>query len=233
MKCIHTFWKWAGPVPSVLLLSAVVLSFGPLLTLAGCGSGGKTTIVQITNKITSLPAGQTYQFTANVEHTQKMGVTLSLTGAGTFVLTGTTATYLAPPAPPTPNSVTVTLTAANGSGVSDSDTFTITAATGPVVSISPTQPTVSVSAGTPVTLNIAVTQDDPSDVLTASVSSSSNCGSGSCGSFGAISGTAGSGVYTVEFYPPSSVTASTLQIINITSNLSNATLGTAFVTINL
>jgi len=80
------------------------------LTLSGCGSG-KTTIVQITNKITSLPAGQSYQFTANVQHDQQMGVKLSLTGAGTLVLTGETATYLAPPAPPTPNSVTVTVTA--------------------------------------------------------------------------------------------------------------------------
>jgi hypothetical protein len=202
-----------------------------LALVVGCASG-KTTIVQITNKITSLPAGQTYQFTATVEHTQKMGVTLSLTGAGTLVLTGESATYLAPPAPPTPNSVTVKLTAANGSGVSDSDTFTITPAAGPVVSISPTQPTVSASAGTPVTLNIAVTQDDPSDVLTASFSSSLTCGSSDCGSFGAISGTAGSGVYTVQFSPPGSMTTSTMQIINVSSNLSNSTMGTAFVTIN-
>ena len=121
----------------MLRLRIVVALLLASLTLSGCG-GGKTTIVQITNKITSLPAGQTYQFTANVQHDQKAGVTLSLSGAGTLVLTGSTATYLAPPAPPTPNSVTVTVTAANGSGVSDSDTFSITPATGPVVSISPT-----------------------------------------------------------------------------------------------
>jgi hypothetical protein len=216
-----------------MLQARVIVCIG-LLTLTGCGvlGGGKTTIVQITNKITSLPAGQTYQFTANVQHDQQKGVTLSLSGAGTLVLTGTTATYLAPPAPPTPNSVTVTVTAANGSGVSDSDTFTITPAAGPVVSISPTQPTVSVSAGTPVTLNIAVTQDEPSDVLTAGVSSSPICGSSVCGSFGAISGTAGDGSYTVQFFPPTSVTQSTLQTINVISNLSNSTMGTAFVTIN-
>jgi len=216
----------------MLRFSSILALLLASLTLWGCGGGGKATIVQITNKISTLPAGQTYVFTANVEHTQKMGVTLSLTGAGTLVLTGTTATYLAPPAPPTPNSVTVTVTAANGSGVSDSDTFTITAAAGPVVSISPTQPTVSVSAGTPVTLNIAVTEDEPGDVLTTSVGSSSNCGGDTCGSFGAISGTAGSGVYTVQFFPPSSVTASTMQTINVTSTMSNSTMGTAFVTIN-
>jgi len=204
-----------------------------LLAAAGCGVlGGKTTIVQITDKITSLPAGQTYQFTANVQHDQQKGVTVSLTGAGTLVLMGSYAVYLAPPAPPSPNSVTVTVTAANGSGVSDSDTFTITPAAGPVVSILQTQPTVSVSAGTPVTLNIAVTEDDPSDVLTAGVSSSPICGGNVCGTFGAISGTAGSGVYMVQFSPPSSVTQSTLQTINVISNLSNSTMGTAFVTIN-
>ena len=210
------------------LCSAVLIFL--LVPVVGCANG-KTTIVQINNKITSLPAGQTYVFTANVQHDQQKGVTLSLSGAGTLVLTGSTAVYLAPPAPPTPNSVTVTVTAANGSNVSDSDTFSITPAAGPVVSVSPIQPTVSVSAGTPVTLNILVTQDDPSEVLTTSVSNSSDCGN-DCGSFGDFSGTAGSGSYTVQFYPPSSVPASALEIINISSSLSNSTMGTAFVTIN-
>lgn len=208
----------------MLSVSAVALCIGFCLVLASCG--GKSTIVQITNKISSLPAGQTYTFTADIEHAHKQGATVTLTGAGTLVVTNDTAIYLAPPAPPTPSSVTVAVTV---NGTSDSDTFTITPAAGPVVSISPTQPTVSVSAGTPVTLNIAVTEDDPSDVLTASVSSSS-CGS-DCGSFGAISGTPGSGAYTVQFSPPSSVSAS-MEIINIASSMSNSTMGTAFVTIN-
>lgn len=215
------------------LTSFLVLLFSTL-TVPGCGvlGGGKTTIVQITNKITSLPAGQTYQFTANVQHDQQMGVTLSLSGAGTLVLTGATATYLAPPAPPTPNSVTVTVTAANGSGVSDSDTFTITPAAGPVVSISQTTPTVT-AGGAALTLNIAVTMDDPSDMLTVGISGSSACGDGGlCGTFGTITGTAGSGAYTVQYFPPSSVTASTLQTINVLSSLANSTQGTAFVTIN-
>lgn len=214
-------------VPHILGV-AVLTVFSVLMS--GCATG-KSTVVQINNKISSLPAGQTYQFTATVEHTQKMGVTVSLAGAGTLVVTGETAIYLAPAAPPTPDSVTVKLTAANGSGVSDSDTFTITPAAGPVVSISPVQPTASVSAGTPITLNVAVTADDPSDVLTASVSSST-CGGGSCGTFGTISGTAGSGAYTVQFYPPTSATASMLQIINVSSSLPNSTMGTAFMTIN-
>lgn len=212
-------------VPAVLLAG---------LSLAGCsilGLGSKKTIVMITNKITSLPAGQTYQFTANVQHDQGKGVTLSLTGAGTLVRTGPTGTYLAPPAPPNPNSVTVTVTAANGSGVSDSDTFTITPAAGPVVSI--TQATLTVTAGgAGVTLNIAVTSDDPSDTLTAGISGSSICNGGVCGTFGVVTGTPGSGTYTVQYFPASSVTMSTLQTINVISSLSNSTMGTAFVTIN-
>jgi hypothetical protein len=199
------------------------------LTLPGCGSG-KSTIVQITNKITTLPAGQAYVFTADVQHDQKAGVTLSLSGAGTLVLTGDTATYVAPPAPPTPNSVTVTVTAANGSGASDSDSFTISAAAGPVVSITPATFTVS-AGGAAVPLTIAVTDDDPTDVLTAFFPDSS-CSGGSCGAFGNITGTAGGGAYTVQYTPPGSVTASTLQIINVESTLANSTPGTAFVTIN-
>jgi hypothetical protein len=225
MNCIHTSWKRPS-VQSIVLPGATFLAIGLLLALASCATG-KSTIVQITNKITSLPAGQTYTFTANIEHAHQQAPTVSLTGAGTLVLSNDTGIYLAPPAVPTPNSVTVSVTV---NGVSDSDTFAITAAAGPVVSISPTQPTVSVSAGTPVTLNIAVTDDDPSDVLTANVSSLSNCGS-DCGSFSAISGTAGGGVYMVEFIPPSSVSSS-LEIINVSSSMPNSTMGTAFVTVN-
>ncbi|HXY08722.1 MAG TPA: hypothetical protein VEI52_12855 [Terriglobales bacterium] len=206
------------------------------MTLSGCGifGGGKKTIVQITNKITSLPAGQVYQFMANVQHDQQKGVTVSLNGAGTLVLDTSTqsAFYIAPPAPPNPNSVTVTVTAGNGSGVSDSDTFTITPAAGPVVSITPATPTVSASSGTPVTLNLAVTMDSAGDILTPSVAASSVCNGGVCGSFGAVMGTAGSGAYTVQYFPPSSVSASTLQQISVNSSLASSTNGTAFVTIN-
>jgi hypothetical protein len=212
----------------ILPPSTAALCIGLSLILASC-AGGKSTVVQITNKITSLPAGQTYTFTANIEHNHQLGVTVSLTGAGTLVVSNDTGIYLAPPAPPTPNSVTVTVTAGGGS-VSDADTFTISPAAGPVVSISPTQPSVSVSAGSPVMLNIAVSEDDPSDVLTASVNSSSNCGN-DCGSFSTFGGAPGSGLYSLAFYPPTSMPASTQQIINVSSSMSNSTQGTAFVTI--
>jgi hypothetical protein len=227
MKPMHIFGK-RETVLSLVMLNGALISVGFLLILASCATG-KSTIVQITDKITSLPAGQTYTFTANIEHNHQQGVKVSLTGAGTLVETNDTGIYLAPPTPPTPSSVTVTVTAGGGS-VSDSDTFSITPAAGPVVSIAPVQPSVSVAAGTPITLTIAVTQDDPSDVLTASVSSSSNCGS-DCGSLGTISGTAGAGAYTVQFSPPSSVGA-TMEIINVASSLASSTQGTAFVTVN-
>jgi len=219
-----------GPWRSVASIFGTAILIVFLVSATGCGSG-KTTIVQITNKITSLPAGETYQFTANVQHDQQKGVTVSLTGAGTLVLNSDSATYLAPPAPPAQNSVTVTVTAANGSGVSDSDTFTITPATGPVVSITPVQPTAT-AGGAAATLSIAVTMDDPTDTLTPMVSGSPNCSDGACGTFGSITGTAGSGAYTVQYFPPGSVSASTLQIINVNSTLAGSTPGTAFVTIN-
>jgi len=223
MNRIHTSWKRPS-VQSIVLPGATFLAIGLLLALAGCATG-KSTIVQITNKITSLPAGQTYTFTANIEHAHQQAPTVTLTGAGTLVLSNGTGIYLAPPAVPTPNSVTVSVAV---NGVSDSDTFTITAAAGPVVSISPTQPTVSVSAGTPVTLNIAATEDDASDVLTPSCAN----GGSVCGTFGPMTGTPGSSTYTVDLYPPTSVPSPAMQIINVTSSMSNSTQGTAFVTIN-
>src|SRR5215469_18964118 len=78
-------------------------------SLSGCGIfGGPNTIVAITNKITSLPAGQTYEFNIDTQHDQQKGFTLALTGQGTLLQTGQgLATYLAPPALPSPNSVTV------------------------------------------------------------------------------------------------------------------------------
>jgi hypothetical protein len=208
----------------------VLLLFSVFLVLPGCG-GGKQTIVQITNKITSLPAGQIYQFMANVEHNQHMGVTVTLTGAGTLVVDSATSSayYIAPASVPSPNSVTVTVTAGNGSGASDSDTFTITPAAGPVVSILPASFTVS-AAGAPQTLTITVTEDAAGDTLTPSVNSSSACGGGTCGSFGSVTG--GSGTYTVQYSPPSSVSASTIQVITVNSSLASSTNGSAIVTIN-
>jgi hypothetical protein len=200
------------------------------LALAGCKSlsGAPSTIVTISNKITSLGAGQTYTFSYDVQHDQMMGVTTSLTGAGALV-TGT-GLYIAPPAPPAPNSITFTVTAANGSGVSDSDTFTIAPATGPVVSITPA--TFSVTAGgASQLLTIDVTEDSVGDTLTPGISGSPICPTG-CGSFGAISGNPGGGHYTVDFIPPASVTQATVQNVQVLTTLQNAVIGNAYVTIN-
>jgi hypothetical protein len=201
----------------------------PALALSGCSIlSPPRTIVTITNKTTSVGAGQTYQFNYNIQHDQMKGVTTSLTGAGALV-TGT-GLYVAPPAPPSTNSITFTVTAANGSGVSDSDTFTIAPATGPVVSITPA--TFSVNAGgASQLLTIDVTEDSVGDTLTPGISGSGICPTG-CGSFGAISGNPGGGHYTVDFIPPASVTQATVQNVQVLTSLQNAVIGNAYVTIN-
>ena len=215
-------------------MNRVVNSFFALaLSFAlGCGSVGDppATTLTITNKITTLPAGQSHDFDIAEDHDQGAGFTLNLTGQGTLVQNGPGATYIAPSSPPSPNSITVTATAANGSGVSDSDTFSISAAGGPVVSISPS--TFGATAGgAPVTLNVSVTQDAPSDVLTGGVNGSPVC-NGACGSLGPFSGAPGGGAYTVQYFPPNSVTEATQQQVSVLSNLANATMGKAYVTIH-
>ena len=212
----------------VCFLLAVSVSLG-CSSVAGL-AGAPDTTVAITNKISTLGAGQSYQFTIDIAHDQGAGFTPSLSGQGTLVQNGPYAVYIAPSAPPSPNSVTVTITAANGSGVSDSDTFSITAASGPVVSISPGA-FAAMAGGPPVALNISVTQDDPMDTLSGGTSGSPAC-YGVCGSFGPFSGTPGGGAYTVQYFPPSAVTGTTQQQVAVFSNLAGSTMGTAYVTIS-
>lgn len=215
----------------------LVLLIAASLALTGCGAvaglvgGAPQTVVSIANKITSLPAGQTYTFNINFQHTQGAGVTVKLTGQGTLLQNGSSAFYIAPPSPPSPNSVTVTATAANGSNVSDTDTFTITAAPGPVVSISPATFSVT-GGGAPVTLNISVTQDNPSDVLAGGTGNSPECNNGPCGVLGLFSGAPGGGSYTVQFFPARSISTTTLQGVQVVSNLANSTPGFAYVNFN-
>ncbi len=214
-------------LPVLLLAMPIIVSACNILL-----STPKTTLV-ISNKIASLPAGQSYRFDTDEEHDQGAGATWALSGQGTLVpapLPNAVADYIAPPTPPTPNSVTVTATAANGSGVSDSNTFTITPAPGPVVSISPATFTVT-AGGSPVTLNISVTQDNSSETLSGGISGGPFCG-GPCGSFGPFTGTRGGGSYTVQFFPPARVTQQSTQSIQVFSSLANSTAGIAFETIN-
>jgi hypothetical protein len=212
---------------------AFILLFLVALSVAvGCDHGGKSspTSVAITNKIASLPAGQTYQFNVSESNGEGAGFTVKLYGQGTLLPTAAGAVYLAPSTPPLPNSVTVNVTAANGSGASDFNSFKITLAPGPVVDLSPDTITAT-AGGPPVTLNVLVTQDNPSNVLSAGVSGSSDC-NGTCGSFGPFSGAPGLSAYTVQYMPPPSVTVATQQRIKVFSSLANSTPGTAYVTIN-
>jgi hypothetical protein len=201
-----------------------------LWACGGAGGGGHQETVRITNKIKTLPAGQSYTFFVDEAHSHGAGFTVTLDGEGTLTQDGMSADYIAPPRIPASNSITVTVIASNNATVRDSDTFSITAAAGPVVSVSPASFTTS-GNGDSVLLNVAVTEDDPSDVLSIGVSGSPVCG-GACGSFGAIQGTAGGGAYTVEYFPPADVTETTIQQINVLTNLTNGTPGVSLVTLD-
>jgi hypothetical protein len=204
-----------------------------LVAVAGCTAvgdltGGEAT-VQITNKIPSLPAGRTYVFNVTQHPDSTAPLKVALLGEGTAVASGQTVIYIAPPAPPIPNTVTLTVTAANGAGLSDFDTFSIGAPAGPVVAIAP-QTFYLTAGGGPFTLTVTVTQDSAADVLTAMAESSADC-SGSCGSFSAFIGDPGSGAYTVDYTPPATVTKMTVQQLTVLSSLAGSTPGVAFVTI--
>src|SRR5919108_563744 len=99
-----------------------------------------------------------------------------------------------------------------------------------VVTVTP-NPVNAVAGGAGVTLNISVANDLPSDVLSASVTSSPACGGNPCGSFGAFAGTPGSGSYTVQYTPPASIQQGSSQTITVSSNLAGSTPGTT--TLNL
>ncbi len=214
-------------------LALALIYLGATLIACSFGGGGGKTTLAFNTKISTLGAGQSYQFSINIQHDQHQGASWSLSpstsqGGGTLVYTSpqpyVQAVYMAPPVPPSGGKVTITVTAANGSGVSDSDTFTITPAPGPVVTVTP----VSFSAtggGARVTLNISVTNDAPDDSLSGAV------GSG-MGSFGPFVGTPGGGSYTVQYIPPVSVSQTTQQQVQIFSSLANSTPGTAVVTLN-
>jgi hypothetical protein len=211
----------------VLLLSLLVatINFSGCGALAGALGGGPKTTIAFKNTITTLGAGQAYQFQAVLQHDQGKGATFTLSGGGTLVQESSNfAWYIAPATPPS-GEVSVTATAANGSGVFVTDSFTITAAPGPVVTITPGSFTAS-GGGSPVTLDISVTQDNASDTLSGGVS-------GNWGSLGSFVGTPGGGSYTVQYFPPSHVPSGTPpQQVQVFSSLANSTVGTAIVTLN-
>jgi hypothetical protein len=210
------------------------VGFVLVLAAAGCGGGvagaDSPETVTITNKIATLPAGQSYMFLIDVAHDHGAGFSVTLDGEGTLTRNGMAAIYIAPPRIPALNSITVNAFAANDPTIGDSVTFSITAAAGPVVSISPASFTAS-GGGAPIQLDLTVTPDDPSDVLVVGVTGSPDCG-GVCGSFGTVQGKAGGGAYTVQYFPPADVTETTIQQINALTNLPNGTPGVSIVTLD-
>ena len=139
----------------LLRLSELILVFLTVVSLSNCtmggghaggGGGGGSASVAFKTKISTLGAGQSYQFWVNTKGDQNAGVTFAVSpdsahGGGTVVNCSAqpciSANYIAPVTPPAGGQVTITATDNNGSGANDTDSFTITAAPGPVVSITP------------------------------------------------------------------------------------------------
>src|SRR5262245_66028266 len=125
-----------------MLRRAVLAVFAAaLLVSSGCQSEDDDnptgTAIAITNKIASIPAGQVHSFSVVVQNDGGSGYVTTLSGAGAIVETSGGPKYFAPAAQPSPNTVTIRVTAANGSGVYDTNTFTIDPPPGPVVSLTP------------------------------------------------------------------------------------------------
>ena len=82
------------------------------------------------------------------------------------------------------------------------------------------------AGGAAATLTLTVSNDAAGDVLTPSLTVDANtglaCSAATCGTIGAVSGTSGSGTYTVPYTPPASLSAETLPTINVSSSLSGA-----------
>jgi hypothetical protein len=141
------------------------------------------------------------------------------------------------------NSITVTVPAgATGSGnvvvtvlgvqtaTSGASAFTVTA--GP--------PTVSITVPGPVifanknqeTITIAVANDSGSDSLTPNATVGGvACSTGTCGNFGSVTGTAGSGSYTMTYTPPTSVVAATTVTLTVSSSLTGSFAATTSFTV--
>lgn len=85
------------------------------------------------------------------------------------------------------------------------------------------------------TLTLTVSNDAAGDVLTPSLTVDANtgaaCTASTCGTLGAVSGTSGSGTYTVAYTPPSSLSGETIPTVFVSSNLSGAFAATTTVNV--
>jgi hypothetical protein len=120
-----------------------------------------------------------------------------------------------------------------------SDSTTILPANGGPAVVGTTVPFPIFAGGGPTPIAISVTNDAPGDVLTASLTVDSNTGFAcptapllTCGSLGAVTGTSGSGSYSVLYTPPSSLTLQIVPTIVVSSNLSSSIGATDFIEVD-
>jgi hypothetical protein len=119
---------------------------------------------------------------------------------------------------------TVTITASNGVVPNATQSFTLTVTAAPAV-VSSTIPFPIFDGGAQTMIAIAVANDAPGETVTASLSVDDNttflCTLATCGTLGAVTGTSGSGSYSVAYTPPplSSTFVQTFPRITISSNL--------------
>jgi len=88
------------------------------------------------------------------------------------------------------------------------------------------------AAGVLVNIGITVRNDSPGDVVSFTAMLGSNPCDATCGTFGSITGTSGSGSYTLPYTPASSLAAVTTITLNVSSNLAGAFAATANFSVN-
>ncbi len=80
------------------------------------------------------------------------------------------------------------------------------------------------ASGNSETVSVTVSNDQASDTLTPvlTLSGGGACTAATCGTLGSVTGTPGSGSYTISYTPPASVTAPTSITLTISSSLANS-----------
>ncbi len=158
------------------------------------------------------------------------GVTFGDAGHGTGGLSGT-------PAVGSAATYHIMLTAHNGVGADFIQNFTLTVTTTPA--IVGTSVPFPIFAGDPATtIAITVTSDSAGDVLTPTLTVDSNtglaCTVATCGTVGSITGTSGSGSYSLSYTPPPTAgfTTQTVPTIVVSSSLSGSFAATDFIEVD-
>ncbi|HZS70652.1 MAG TPA: Ig-like domain-containing protein [Candidatus Acidoferrum sp.] len=173
----------------------------------------------------SIAVGATQQFTATAKDSGGntiSGVTFTWNSANTSVATidnsGLATALLAG---------STQITASAGNITSAPDTLTVTPASS-ISSILVGLPgPVIFAGGNQETVTLTITNDQPNDVFTiTALSNGTSCTPAVCGTFGTITGTAGSGNYTFPYTPPASLAADTAITLTVSSNLPNSFPGT-------